>query len=45
MKKIISTTKAPSAIGPYKLPGGHIDDAEMISQALSREVFEETLSG
>ena len=26
----------------YKLPGGHIDDAEMISQALSREVFEET---
>ena len=26
----------------YKLPGGHIDDAEMISIALSREVFEET---
>src|SRR5574344_2458492 len=26
----------------YKLPGGHIDDAEMITQALSREVFEET---
>lgn len=26
----------------YKLPGGHIDDAEMISDALSREVFEET---
>ena len=26
----------------YKIPGGHIDDAEMISQALSREVFEET---
>ncbi|WP_198305088.1 NUDIX hydrolase [Arcobacter vandammei] len=26
----------------YKLPGGHIDDAEMISQALSREVYEET---
>ena len=26
----------------YKLPGWHIDDAEMISQALSREVFEET---
>lgn len=26
----------------YKLPGGHIDDAEMISSALSREVFEET---
>jgi len=26
----------------YKLPGGHIDDKEMISQALSREVFEET---
>lgn len=26
----------------YKLPGGHIDDAEMISTALSREVFEET---
>jgi len=25
-----------------KLPGGHIDDAEMISQAVSREVFEET---
>ncbi|MFY4820984.1 NUDIX hydrolase, partial [Aliarcobacter butzleri] len=26
----------------YKLPGGHIDDAEMITTALSREVFEET---
>jgi 8-oxo-dGTP diphosphatase len=26
----------------YKLAGGHIDDGEMISQALSREVFEET---
>lgn len=26
----------------FKLPGGHIDDAEMISTALSREVFEET---
>jgi len=26
----------------YKLPGGHIDDKEMLSQSLSREVFEET---
>ena len=26
----------------YKLPGGHIDDAEMITTALEREVFEET---
>ena len=26
----------------YKLPGGHIDDAEMISTALEREVLEET---
>ena len=26
----------------YKLPGGHIDDRENISQALIREVFEET---
>lgn len=26
----------------YKLPGGHIDDAEMISDAAIREVFEET---
>lgn len=26
----------------YKLPGGYIDDAEMISTALSREVYEET---
>lgn len=30
-----------STVG-YKIPGGHIDDAEMISQALGREVFEET---
>lgn len=30
-----------SSIG-YKLPGGHIDDAEMISTALEREVLEET---
>lgn len=26
----------------YKLPGGHIDDKEMISSALKREVYEET---
>ena len=26
----------------YKLPGGHIDDAEMITTALEREVLEET---
>lgn len=26
----------------YKLPGGHIDDRENISQALKREIFEET---
>ena len=26
----------------YKLPGGHIDDAEMITTALQREVLEET---
>ena len=26
----------------YKLPGGHIDNAEMISTAVAREVFEET---
>ena len=26
----------------YKLPGGHIDDAELITTALEREVFEET---
>ena len=26
----------------YKLPGGHIDNSEMISTALEREVFEET---
>jgi len=26
----------------YKLPGGHIDDNENISQALKREVYEET---
>lgn len=26
----------------YKLPGGHIDDSEMISVALEREVLEET---
>lgn len=26
----------------YKLPGGHIDNGEMISKALEREVFEET---
>ena len=26
----------------YKLPGGHIDNCEMISTALEREVFEET---
>lgn len=26
----------------YKLPGGHIDNNEMISQAVIREVFEET---
>lgn len=26
----------------FKLPGGHIDDKEMISTALSREVYEET---
>jgi len=26
----------------YKLPGGHIDDKEMISKAAIREVFEET---
>ena len=26
----------------FKLPGGHVDDAEMISSALSREVYEET---
>ena len=30
-----------STIG-YKLPGGHIDDSEMISTALEREVLEET---
>ncbi len=30
-----------STVG-YKLPGGHIDDAEMITTALEREVFEET---
>lgn len=26
----------------YKLPGGHVDDGEMISKACVREVFEET---
>jgi len=26
----------------YKLPGGHIDDSENISNALKREVYEET---
>ena len=26
----------------YKLPGGHVDDGEMISRACVREVFEET---
>ena len=26
----------------YKLPGGHVDDGEMISNAVIREVFEET---
>ena len=30
-----------STVG-YKLPGGHIDDAELITTALEREVFEET---
>ncbi len=30
-----------STVG-YKLPGGHIDDAEMITTALEREVLEET---
>ena len=30
-----------SSLG-YKLPGGHIDNCEMISTALEREVFEET---
>lgn len=30
-----------SSLG-YKLPGGHIDDSEMISSAARREVFEET---
>ncbi len=35
IKEKISTTG-------YKLPGGHIDDAEMISKALEREVYEET---
>ena len=35
IKERISTTT-------YKLPGGHIDDGEMISQAVAREVLEET---
>ena len=30
-----------STIG-YKMPGGHIDDKEMITKAATREVFEET---
>ncbi|RXK09607.1 DNA mismatch repair protein MutT [Halarcobacter bivalviorum] len=30
-----------STVG-YKLPGGHIDNAEMITNALAREVYEET---
>ncbi len=30
-----------STVG-FKLPGGHIDNAELISKALQREVFEET---
>jgi 8-oxo-dGTP diphosphatase len=30
-----------STVG-YKLPGGHIDDGEMISTAATREVLEET---
>lgn len=30
-----------SSVG-YKLPGGHIDDAELITTALEREVLEET---
>lgn len=30
-----------STVG-YKIPGGHIDDAEMITTALEREVLEET---
>ncbi|WP_417328431.1 NUDIX domain-containing protein [Halarcobacter sp.] len=30
-----------STVG-YKLPGGHVDNAEMISNALAREVYEET---
>lgn len=30
-----------SSIG-YKLPGGHIDNGEMISKAVEREVYEET---
>lgn len=28
--------------GTYKLPGGHIDDGELISKAVAREVLEET---
>ena len=40
-KELLVVKERVSNLG-YKLPGGHIDDAEMISTACVREVFEET---
>ena len=40
-KELLVVKERVSNLG-YKLPGGHIDDAEMISSACVREVFEET---
>lgn len=40
-KELLVIKEKVSNIG-YKLPGGHIDNGEMISKALEREVLEET---
>jgi len=39
--KLLVIKEKVSDIG-FKLPGGHVDDGEMISSAVQREVFEET---
>ncbi|RXJ65418.1 DNA mismatch repair protein MutT [Halarcobacter ebronensis] len=41
-KNEILVIKEKISVVGYKIPGGHIDDGEMISTAAKREVFEET---
>lgn len=40
-KELLVIKEKVSTLG-YKLPGGHVDDTELISLAMQREVYEET---